>query len=79
MKQKELEEKRKRLGNLLRSQRQLLKISKVEMSKMSGLSRVTIDKLENGYNVAIDSVIIFNEVIGKDIYFLECGQMPNFI
>lgn len=65
MKEQELKEERKRRASNLKLLRIRFEKCKIKFSEKSGLSRVTIDRIENGESVNYDSIIIYESLVNK--------------
>lgn len=64
------------LGSLIRSRRESLGLSQLHLAKLSGLSRTTINCLENGalVDLGFSKVIALMEIVGLR---LEANQVGN--
>ncbi len=67
MKDKELMERQNKSNNNLRKVRENLLLSKSELARKAGVSPLTIDRIEKGYNCRMDTKRKIIEALGLKI------------
>ncbi len=65
------------LGETIKTLRKQKALSQEELSKMCGISRTTLSKLENGYLANI-SIVTINEILSKLGYEIDVKPANPF-